>query len=383
MIAKCWSICSPIIMLMIGLGVFCGCQRAEQHVSNCSEIIVDITKNSKASEFFTGYECVALETNDSCLLSDIKKYDISPQYIALQNKQEILLFDRKGTFKSAFNRNGQGPEEYVNIDALRINDELVYVLDHDNKAINIYTIEGSFVKRFNLDASYIDFYVVNADKIILASGGYNETLYAFAWMDCKSGKITSRFGEYSDAHSVIMWDYVPFAGINQGNVVVNVPFIMTAYQLSENNMIPTAKYSFNTPEQLPTLTLETVNTSELIDKTRNKSLVRQLGHYCGIDSINYQSFQLFLPIRGGYGTHLVKYDNNGKTIAQMRMEFTADPDFPYLNGSNIVFYDRDMVDIINAPSLIHVDRVLGVDYWERKGLSDDSNPVVFFYHLKN
>ena len=65
---------------------------------------------------------------------------------------EILTFDRKGKFKSVFNRQGQGPEEYVHLDAFRLCNGLIYILDCDVRAISVYKTGGDFVRKIKLDS---------------------------------------------------------------------------------------------------------------------------------------------------------------------------------------------------------------------------------------
>lgn len=377
----CWVLG---LMLSLACGAFLtSCKNDAQELETAViDVKVDVETSALTSDFFSGWDYVALETNDSCLIHSVRRYEFNDSLIVIQSGCEILTFDRKGKFKSVFNRQGQGPEEYVHLDAFRLCNGLIYILDCDVRAISVYKTGGDFVRKIKLDSSYIDFFMVDEDEIVLASGCYNSTKYAFAWAD-GNGEVKSRAGHYSQVHTVIMWDYTPFAGKRGDNLVVNAPFILTSFELGEFELDPIANYTFNTPKQLPELTLETVDINKMVDITKNQQLVRQLGHYCIKDSIAFQSFGLFELSSGGYGANLVKYDaRTGAQIAQIRLGVTESSEFPYIWGGRVGFYEDCLTEVRRAGSLLDTDDRNGSDFWATQGLTEDSNPVIFFYKLK-
>ena len=91
-------------------------------------------KDLPLSELVESVEVIRLETNDNCLIKDIRKVFVTDNYISLieNDQRPCKLFDRKGNFITEIGKVGQGPHEYTSLSYLFI----------DEKNSRIYIMRG-------------------------------------------------------------------------------------------------------------------------------------------------------------------------------------------------------------------------------------------------
>lgn len=102
---------------------------------NLTSLILDVDNFTDAQNSFSSIEFIPLETNDSCLLSDITKiiYKDSLYYISDATSSCIFIFSETGKFVKSIRRIGEGPGEYLSISDFDIdNEKNIYI----NSAVN-------------------------------------------------------------------------------------------------------------------------------------------------------------------------------------------------------------------------------------------------------
>jgi hypothetical protein len=354
------------------------CTNTSKH--QAMNVAVDIEQQSAITDLIKSEHHVILETKDSSLINRVGHLTISNDTIILNSGAEIMVFSPKGKFITGFNYQGQGPQEYLSIDALRADGGLVYILDRQGRQIMVYTSAGEFVRRLKLDCEYIDFYPVDNDKILLASGNFNESMHEFVLVSATDAAVIERFAPYGVMNTTAMWDYIPFAGATDDAVLVNVPFCTTTYSIAGKEMAAYATFSFNSQEQLPACDLKTLNIEQMTENTRNHSVVRQLGYIAETPGATYLTYSYF-SLQGGFMDHLVKIDESGKQIAASAIGAEIFEEYPYLTSITSVIGDK-IVDIKDASLLLDMDARAEKTFWQQQGLTEDSNPVVFYYTLK-
>lgn len=144
---------------------------------------------------------VKLETNDSCLIKDIKKIFYIDDKIIIGSENVILFFDKSGAFKYSINRQGVGPEEYLRLSDFDISPdrERISVLDTRKKVILEYDLLGNFRKKRNLDNWYIGLQYLSDSLCILYSG--NQV----------SGSNTMKFSIYDMEKSSLIDSFYPIS----------------------------------------------------------------------------------------------------------------------------------------------------------------------------
>lgn len=125
----------------------CSCSFAEK-IDGVTElyVVVDDTKNN-ASDYIEKMEVIALETNDSCLISTISKvkYINEKLYIFDRGTNSIFVFDKEGRCDTVLSKKGGGPDEYRQIADFDVTENYIVLFDP----------LGS-IKRYNFDLEYMD-----------------------------------------------------------------------------------------------------------------------------------------------------------------------------------------------------------------------------------
>ena len=168
------------IILFITAGLV-GCKQSEtNHL-----ITVDVTKSYPKKELilqdFMDVEYIPLETNNEFVTQGVVMA-IGSKYIIVKNwatEGDIYVFDRKtGKGLRKINRKGKGPEEYIHITDIVLDEENneIFINCFSTKKILVYDLFGNFKRSFNHaeDTRYVNVFNYDTDNLIC----YNElTLY--------------------------------------------------------------------------------------------------------------------------------------------------------------------------------------------------------------
>jgi hypothetical protein len=121
------------------------------------EEIVDLAYTSDSMNF------IALETNDTCLISMMLKIAIDDSSLFIQDKsQKILVFNKNGSFKFLIDRLGLGPGEYTSIQDFWMNGNFIEIMDLHSRKIHRYSKHnGNHVKSFQLKTFVYSIYPAN------------------------------------------------------------------------------------------------------------------------------------------------------------------------------------------------------------------------------
>jgi len=162
------------IILVIFISVVATESIGQRQAVNNELITVDVRKTySQKKELilqdFMDVEYIALETNNNFLNQGVV-LDIGKKFIIVKNKVNdgnIFIYDRNGKAIRKINRNGQGPEEYINIYGITLDEENEEMLVNDimKRRIIIYDFYGKFKRSFEhkgSDSYYDD--IFNYDK---------------------------------------------------------------------------------------------------------------------------------------------------------------------------------------------------------------------------
>lgn len=102
-------------------------------------------------------EYIPLETNDSCLISNLLNLQVSDDYLFMYNgkTKQVLQFDRAGKFVRPIGRLGKGPGEYGLVTELAIDSgrsELSVFQYGDSRLI--YSFDGVFLRKDSVIPSH-------------------------------------------------------------------------------------------------------------------------------------------------------------------------------------------------------------------------------------
>lgn len=372
-----------VIVILFPLLFGCGGGKFGPSDDGAVAIDVDVSTNISIENFVASERYVVLETNDSSLIDNLQPgyLAITDDKIFVRSDKEILSFSNKGEYLACCNRYGQGPEEYIDIQSFKVFNDEIYILSQSPQCIHIYTPDGNFKRIIKLPYNYLDFEILSSDKILLASGNFNPSFYNFSVFDVNTGKLTENYLPYGIYHTCATYDYVAFAGKIGDDVIVNQPFCLNNYKIGENGAECMTEYHFNTQEQLPTFDPMTLNVCDMIDLTSNAPFVRQLGYYCKTKGANYLTFRLFSPDTNGFRHRIVKYSDDGVRLEQAIVGLDISEKYPYFRDIYQIVKD-EVVCPVSAFSLLYIDKKIESDFWLSNGLTEESNPVIFFFKLK-
>lgn len=362
---------------------------SDEQVESIVKASVEFDKRdlSPISDFIASERHIILETNDSCLLFGIDRLRISNDTIYLQSSNEIFTFSPEGEWLNYFMLQGDGSQEYSAIDGFRVNDGAIYILDNAGRKIISYTPDGQFIKSISTSYDYLDFFVPDNDHIVLASGNFNRSMHNFTWIDPKTGEITDEFAPYSISRTIIFDDYIPFSGTDGDDLIVNTPFCLTDFRMNQNSFAPAMKFDFQPADRMPQFSPESLDLEKMSDLLRQSGYygAKQLGYYTSSDSARYLSFMMRFGIKGTTSapeaTLILKFNREGEETGLLFPGADSSEEFPYFKSMRFMA-DGNLVSVINAEDLLEKDKSLNLDYWKSRGLTEDSNPVVFIYKLK-
>lgn len=166
------------IILFIAAGLV-GCKQSDtNHL-----ITLDVTKSYPEKELilqdFMDVEYIPLETNDEFVTQGVVMA-IGSKYIIVKNgtrEGDFYVFDREtGKGLRKINRKGKGPEEYIHITDIVLEEENneIFINCFSTKKILVYDLFGNFKRSFNHaeDTRYVNVFNYDTDNLIC----YNELM---------------------------------------------------------------------------------------------------------------------------------------------------------------------------------------------------------------
>jgi len=167
-------------ILAISLLIMAGCGGNKQ---SDDLITVDVTKSYPKKELilqdFMDVEYIPLETSREFLCQGIVQA-IGKDIILVRNSVrdgDIFIFDRAGKGLRKVNRMGQGPEEYINISSITLDEDNneMFVNDIFTNKIFVYDLYGKFKRYFGHKegAMYNTIYNFDKDNLICKDGSSN------------------------------------------------------------------------------------------------------------------------------------------------------------------------------------------------------------------
>lgn len=131
--------------------------------NNAKTPTIDTNKKYPFKEFILNdladITYIPIETNNDVLINNgINALShFSDKYIIIVNYKsyDCYIFDRNGKIINFFNHKGQGPNEYLNITGITVDETKreIYIVDHPQiNRIMVYSFDGDFIRKLSLPA---------------------------------------------------------------------------------------------------------------------------------------------------------------------------------------------------------------------------------------
>lgn len=182
---------------------------------NVKEITFEESNEKKVTDAFSHFHCVQLETNDVCLISQIKCVkDVDGIIIVLTADDKVFTFDRQtGKFLHVIGHKGEGPMEYVQAsDIFVTKDKKIGIVDTWKHDILYYSFDGKFMSSDIIDNDLScthTFNLTNDGNLLVGndlSGEVGMGKCEYSILNLKSKRFIKSFSTYEPLHvKDILW----------------------------------------------------------------------------------------------------------------------------------------------------------------------------------
>lgn len=334
---------------------------------------VDIQNTEAITGLFENWQAIPLATNDSVLIKNIDKIEINKTgcFVLDRLVAAIFQFDKKGNFINKIDRQGQGPEEYLEISDFKWFDDFIYVLSSVNHTIYKYNVTGSFVKSYKLDDYYHRFDFYNKDTIVLYSAFSNEKKYNFCFYDLLKEKIVSETSPFDKNENFIIYK-CPFSDDFLFSNYVYFPYDYSMYKLKEGSCDPVFELNFNVVE----LPEKEASFEEKRKYSMGKNIVQSFNSVKQIDST------LFISYNCGGKFYLSKLFLGGDKKCSTYLMNSKEKKYPFCFANPLMFYENFLISYMPAYAVLAFDKHFHSDKNDLGVLEAGDNPVLFFHKLK-
>ena len=360
-----------------------GCARSVLDIEEERFISVSTTKFAPVEEFVTDCEYIVLETSDDCILSGRTVYHTSNKYVVAYSEDSGFdVFNRKGKHLKHFSNYGQGPGEAISINDYYIDgDEIVCVPAMQAKLLIYNALSGEFLRDVPLPDSYYYACPFNRDLIALSPLYSNYSYWNFDIFNLETKKTVGRFMPYKQLNSTVFDGFNTFVGKGEGCVYAALPFDYNLYCITADNCRKMLRYDFNTAEQIEEFDIETVKLWNLAERYLYSRLVKWLGDYCTSESgAHYQQFDLLCEY--GILPFLCKFNGLSSKSETLRIGAEVFDKFPFLTKKPFEVKEGYYICAMEATHVLNREKSLNSDTFAKLGVTEDSNPVIFFHKLK-
>lgn len=354
------------------------------------EIIIDPQKGISLSldSLIEKVEYIKLETTDQNLIGKINQLLFTDSLIFIvdsESSRSINVFDLQGNFKHRIFHLGNGPKEYVEISNICIipDKEQLAILDRPQHRIIYYKYNGEYVQTEQMPFAFnyfeflksgnkvYDIYGVNDAKLgankessLIVTDSINNIVYSF-FKD-----IYNRDFFYTKNKTLRKF---------QEEIYYSPNITDTIYMIKDS--IVEAKYHINITEN--NLTNVNFNTNEEFYNLLNKY------YFFNGDYIELKDFT-YVNIMSPWGYPSAIYVHSKKKT-YLNSNTGDHPLFNFLTTAPKARYKENCIvlDVQSYRILALKDKLYKNEKYNIlldslfKNLTEDSNPVLFFYHLNN
>ena len=335
---------------------------------------VDPYQNDNIDWLFESYSITPLETTDNCLISEISKIKLyNDKYYILDGKKAILVFDKNGMFLGKVSHVGRGHGEYIEISSFDVHQDNIYVLSRSSQSINIYSENGTFMNKIELNDYYCDM-ITTDHSIVLSSNYSNNTLKNFVEI-AYDGRVLKEWDDFKVNISYSSGNN-SFCHTDDGFFYFK-PFDHTIYKYTNSEHSIFAHYSFKSKEKY-----SLSNTKDIMymaENTKNKEYVRCFESVGLIDSTLLILYPMYLEEYGICNFLLIdKLDDN--TIYNYCISTEGIPSAPFV-GQNLIISDNMLVGTMPAFVAKDIASHTGLTNPEIQNLNETDNPIIICHHL--
>lgn len=162
------------LILLFGLLLLFCCTTKETDVDGVIRLELPFRDNGEhilnMSEFVDSIHYIRLETNPDNIIGEVGKLICLDNKIAIVDNMfshSVYFFDMQGKYLNKIAHRGSGPDEYVKIESVSIDEagKRVFILDTNQHKILVYTLEGQYLNSIEVDFSCFGIQYIENDVL--------------------------------------------------------------------------------------------------------------------------------------------------------------------------------------------------------------------------
>ena len=354
------------------------------------EVNIDLNKDCLPFDsLMTKVNYVKLETTGDNLIGEISQLlfvDDKVIVVDVWKSKIITVYDMKGHYLYKIGSQGQGPQEYAFFThvSLTPDKKMLVITDMGSTSLKYYSIDGQFIKSIkcpywfttsefvtdNLIAGFTDGGNVISDE----NEDYKSLLVV---TDLLGNVSSSAFQSYyrKEYTSTISEPIRKF----ENRVLYNNPNTDSIYLLTSNSI--ELAYHLNIEGAKPMIINEDITNDLLREHRRNNPFFNG-------DFIELKDGAIFHIFKSGFPGYRFGIYSNAKQRTFCCDGFRYSPFFCFFDAPKARYGDNTVVvDTRSDIALAYKDELYKLGKKEEidefyKGLTEDSNPILFFYELK-
>ena len=235
-----------LVLGMITCILSCSVRKTDSLLSYSLENLsaIDLDTSYPLDSLVEEMEFIPLETTDSSLINEVTFLKESADYFFVYSNKnsKLLKFDKNGKYLSTISNKGQGPEEYLSVKDLMLDNasKELYIMDYLGRKMKVFGFDGIFHRSLPLpdDFAYTNSLLSLEDKAIYYVSSNNSVQMDFLKHDMN----TLEFIPYSHREREMdKGEY--FVGQTLFAVTETNPFVYhyfndTVFQVTSDGLVP-------------------------------------------------------------------------------------------------------------------------------------------------
>ena len=192
------------IALLGIMGLF-SCHEGGKGDSLSFDLMAEAVDTLYYSAFVDSVRYIELETTEDCLIGSINDIIRTPSHLFIldRKQQTIWIFDAKGHYLNKIAKQGEGPEEYVNLCQFEYADNRIVALDLWTRSLLYYDLQGNYQGKKELAVWADDFKLLPDGSIIVSRLGAEQESRGVYWLDA-DGRMKQKVIERDPDHMLSM-----------------------------------------------------------------------------------------------------------------------------------------------------------------------------------
>ena len=345
----------------------------DQRKSSVDSIVekIDYVKLSKTGDVLIGQVTDLLFTPDHIIVGDARQ------------AKAVFIFDRAGNSQAVISRLGRGPQEYQDVSTIFLtpDQQTIGIVDNSMKKLLYFDLQGNFIKKQDLPFSCNGIEYLDDKTMMLASDGWADKSPALESYPNKNDllfftdtTLQIQSSAIANPFDVNIFNHVAFHKKRfDDRIYVGKGFGDTIYQVTADEIFPRYWIDMTAVDGV-------ANFGKDMSSEKVAQIMDSKPTFAGNLYVESDDYALFSVSKMGFvlfNKHTKKtYNINNRSLTALCL-YVLFSEFSHKN---------QFVSVVPAfRFLTFCPDVPGIELWNeiKEGLTDDDNPVLLFYTLKD